>query len=188
MSSPIARTYARALVEAAGDDARRVVDEFGELAHMRDEVPELAEALHSPSTPAAVRHRVIDAVLADAHPVTRNFLKVLVNNGRMDDATEIIEHFHELVREREQQLDVHVTSAVELEDALRTKLEQRLSADTGKQVHLHTSVDPDIIGGLVVRYGDTLVDTSLRGRLESMRIALSRPVPRAAATTTSSDD
>ena len=83
---------------------------------------------------------------------------------------------------REQQLDVHVTSAIELSDDLRAKLKQRLSSTTGKQVRLHASVDPNIIGGLVVRHGDTLVDTSLRGRLDQLRLALSRPVPRPAVT------
>ncbi|MCW2928271.1 MAG: synthase subunit delta, partial [Thermoleophilia bacterium] len=107
---------------------------------------------------------------------------VLVDNGRLEEATELAAAYRTLVQEREQQLDVHVTSAIELSDELRAKLEQRLSANTGKQVRLHTSVDPNVIGGLVVRHGDTLVDTSLRGRLDQLRLALSRPVPRPAAT------
>jgi F-type H+-transporting ATPase subunit delta len=84
------------------------------------------------------------------------------------------------VREQTGELDVHATTAVELSPDLRSRLEQRLGSSTGRKVTLHASVDPTIIGGLVVRHGDTLVDTSLRGRLEQLRLDLARPSARRA--------
>ena len=109
-------------------------------------------------------------------------LKVLVDNGRLEEAPELARAYRSLVQAREQQLDVHVTSAIELSDDLRAKLEQRFSPPPASRSACTRSVDPNIIGGLVVRHGDTLVDTSLRGRLDELRLALSRPVPRPAVT------
>ncbi|MCW2923804.1 MAG: synthase delta chain [Thermoleophilia bacterium] len=183
------RTYANALLEAVpADDAVRVADELDQVGALRAEAPAEWAALTAPGLAAAVRKGTIDRLLADSHPLVRNVLKVLVDHGRLDEAPEVAASFRALVADRERQLDVHVTSAVELSSELRAKLEERLSSSTGKAVRLHASVDPDIIGGLVVRHGDTLVDTSLRGRLEGLRLALSRPAPRTATPTSSSDD
>lgn len=176
----VARTYAKALYEAAGDDVSRVADELEQFAAVRTEAPDEWEALVAPGVPAQARKATIDRFLADASPLVRNVLKLLVDNGRLDSTEYLARELRAMVNERENLLDVHVTSAVELSSELKSKLEQRLSANTGKTVRLHASVDPDIIGGLVVRHGDTLVDTSLRGRLDQLRLALSRPVPRPA--------
>jgi F-type H+-transporting ATPase subunit delta len=184
-TSAAARTYARALLEAAGADASRVADELDAFAAVRTDAPAEWAQLVAPGIPAAARKGTIDRFLADSHALVRNLLKVLVDNGRLDQAPDVAAEFRALVRELERQLDVHVTSAIELSSDLRTKLEQRLSESTGKQVRLHASVDPSIIGGLVVRHGDTLVDTSLRGRLDQLRLALSRPTPRPATTDSS---
>lgn len=178
--SSVARTYARALLQAAGPDATRVADDLDAFAAVREQAPESWAALVVPGLPSQVRKGTIDRFMAEAHPLVRNLLKVLVDNGRLEDAPDVAAQYRALVREVEQQIEVHVTSAVVLGDDLRTRLEQRLSASTGKQVQLHASVDPEIIGGLVVRYGDTLVDTSLRGRLDQLRLELSRPAPRPA--------
>ena len=184
-STATGRTYARALMEAAGDDASRVADELDAFAALATDGPSEWAMLVGPGVPTAARKGTIDKLLADAHALTRNVLKVLVDNGRLAEATELAAEFRRLVRERDRQLDVHVTTPIALSDELRTKLERSLSDSTGKQVHLHASVDPGIIGGLVVRYGDTLVDTSLKGRLDSLRVALSRPA--SSRTTTESD-
>jgi F-type H+-transporting ATPase subunit delta len=172
-------------MDAAAGDASRVADELDAFAAVRDDAPAEWTALVAPGLPAAARKGTIDRLLADAHVLVRNVLKVLVDNGRLEEAPELAREFRRLVQEREQQLDVHVTTAVDLSDELRSKLEQRLSSNTGKNVRLHASVDPSIIGGLVVRHGDTLVDTSLRGRLEQLRLAISRPTPRPATSSSS---
>lgn len=182
------RTYARALFAASpADVAVQIADELEQFAQLRDTAQHEWTALLSPGVSTAVRKSVLERLLADAHPLVRNVLKVLVDNGRLEAAPDVAAAFRALVDERERQLDVHVTSAVELSGELRAKLEQRLSDSTGQQVRLHASVDPDIIGGLVVRHGDTLVDTSLRGRLDQLRLELARPVPRAASSSSSAN-
>jgi F-type H+-transporting ATPase subunit delta len=185
-SAPVARPYAQALLDAAGTDAVRVADELDAFAALRHEAPVEWAQLVAPGVPASARKAAIDQLLADAHQLVRNLLKVLVDNARLEQAPDVAVAFRELVKLQEDQLDVHVTSAVALGDDLRVKLEQRLSSSTGKQVRLHASVDPDIVGGLVVRHGDTLIDTSLRGRLEQLRLSLSRPTARPASNSSAS--
>ncbi len=184
--SRASRTYAKALFEAAGADASRVADELDAFAAVETEAPDQWNELVAPGLSSAVRKGTIDRFLAEAHPLVRNVLKVLVDHNRLDETGEVALEYRELVKSLEQQLDVHVTSAVELSQDLRAKLEARLGESTGKQVRLHASVDPEIIGGLVVRHGDTLVDTSLRGRLDQLRLALSRPTPRPATSDSNS--
>jgi F-type H+-transporting ATPase subunit delta len=186
MSTAPSRTYARALLDAAGADYARVADELDQVAALATDSPAEWGALTAPGVPNAARKGTIDRLLADSHPLVRNVLKVLVDHGRLEESSDVAAEFRRLVMEREQQLDVHVTSAVELSDELKAKLEQRLSTNTGSTVRLHASVDPSIIGGLVVRHGDTLVDTSLRGRLDQLRLALSRPTPRPATSDSNS--
>lgn len=183
--SRASRTYAKALFEAAGADAARVADELDAFAAVSADAPDAWEELIAPGLPSAARKGTIDRFMADAHPLVRNVLKVLVDHHRLEEVADVAADYRSLVKELEQQLDVHVTSAVELSDDLRAKLEEQLSKTTGKAVRLHTSVDPSIIGGLVVRHGDTLVDTSLRGRLDQLRLALSRPTPRPATSSNS---
>lgn len=178
--SSAARIYAKALVEAAGPDVARVADELDAFAAVRSTAPAEWDALVAPGVPAAARKATIDRFMAEASPLVRNVLKLLVDNGRLESVPYLADEVRAMVNERAGLLDVHVTSAIELSDELRTRLEQRLSTNTGKTVRLHASVDPDIIGGLIVRHGDTLVDTSLRGRLDQLRLELSRPVPRPA--------
>lgn len=184
--SRASRTYAKALFEAAGSDASRVADELEQFAAVQVDAPDAWSELVAPGLPSTVRKTTIDRFLADSHPLVRNVLKVLIDHHRLEEVADIAADYRALVQELEQQLDVHVTSAVELSSELRSKLEQRLGESTGKQVRLHASVDPEIIGGLVVRHGDTLVDTSLRGRLDQMRLALSRPTPRPATSDSNS--
>jgi len=181
-----ARPYAYALLQASGADAARVADELDAFVAVREDAPAEWAQLVAPGIPAAARKGTLDRFLADSHVLVRNLLKVLVDNGRLEEAPDVAASFRELVKQQESQLDVHVTTAVELSDDLRSRLEQRLSTSTGQQVRLHASVDPEIIGGLVVRHGDTLVDTSLRGRLDQLRIALSRPTPRPASNSSAS--
>jgi F-type H+-transporting ATPase subunit delta len=114
----------------------------------------------------------VDASLRQGHETTRRFLATVIEHGRMTELPDIAAAFRELVRELDGQLDVHVTTAVKLTPELRSRIEQQLSKSTGREVTLHTSVDPAIIGGLIVQHGDTLIDTSLRGRLEQLRLAI----------------
>ena len=172
--SPAVLVYARALFAAAGDSSQAVADELDALSTLAQTSPGEWDALIAPELTDAQRKQALGKVFAGGQQLTRNFLSVLVDRGRLEELPEIAAQFRELVKQQQNQLDVHVTTAVDLSDDLRAKLEERLSSSTGKQVRLHASVDPAIIGGLVVAHGDTLIDTSLRGRLDALRLSLKR--------------
>ena len=105
-----------------------------------------------------------DALDANA----RSFLELLAENGRLDYLPEIAERFEELKAEDANVADVEVTSAVPLDDAQRERLAGALRARLRRDVRLHCTVDPSLIGGAVVRSGDTLIDGSLRSKLERL--------------------
>lgn len=177
----IAAVYARALLAATGPGATTVADELAPIAeHARENTAEW-QALVSPQVPVPARKATLVQLHQQASATTRNFLQVLVDKGRIAQLATIHDEFVELVKLQRSELDVSIATAVELPPQLRERLQERLSTSTGKQVRLHTSVDPAIIGGLVVQHGDTMVDSSLRSRLEQLRLLLTRPATSGAA-------
>lgn len=169
-----AAVYARALFQAAAADAQAVHSELEQLMDATRQDPTVWEHLTAPQASAEDRKRALRKIFAGGQPVTRNFLSLLVDKRRLGLLPYIVAELRELVQVQQKQLDVHITTAVDLPTELQRKLEERLSASTGSTVKLHPTVDPDIIGGLVVQHGDTLIDTSLRGRLDQLRLQLAR--------------
>ncbi len=172
MSSVVSDTWARALLSASGTNAADVLGELDQLAEMINANPQTWSDLLNPSVSAGTKSIVVGKLLKDATPTTRNFVRLLADKGRLGELDEVHARFRQLVRDRDRHLDVQVTTAVELPDALRAKLEERLSSTTGRSVKLHTTVDPEVIGGLIIQHGDTRIDTSLQGRLEALRLRL----------------
>jgi F-type H+-transporting ATPase subunit delta len=170
-----AETYARALFEAAsaGDKAPQVLETLLSLQAGLEEDQATWVALLDPRVSPDARKAALDKVLV-GDELARNFVRVLVDNRRIEELSDTVAAFQALVQAQEQQLDVRITTAVELDAALLKTLEEKLSSTTGATVRLHPSVDPEIIGGLVVQHGDNLVDASLRGRLDDLKLTLSR--------------
>ena len=102
----------------------------------------------------------------------RSLLDLLAENGRIDYLPEIAEHFDELKAEHQNVADVEVVSAAELNDAQRERLTQALRARLRRDVRLHCTVDPALIGGAVVRSGDLLIDGSIANKLQRLDVEL----------------
>ena len=98
----------------------------------------------------------------------RAFLELLAENGRLDYLPEIAERFEELKAEDQNVADVEVVSAVELDETQRGRIAAAMRTRLRRDVRLHCTVDPSLIGGAVVRSGDTLIDGSLRSKLERL--------------------
>ena len=167
----VARTYADALLQAAGDDAGDIVAEFRGL---HEDVlapnPEFAGLLASPLVGAADKLGMIDrAVAPSASPTLANFLRVLARHGRLGLLPTIL-HETELAHEKATgRRRVVVTTAVPLSAEDRAELERKLDAATSFTPVLVAEVDPAILGGLVIRVGDTVYDSSLKARLRQLR-------------------
>ena len=167
----IAAVYARSLFEAAQDAERLDVvrDQLGQFADALQETRELQVFFFSPYFSSEEKTEGLRKALSDADPLVENFLGLLIENHRMPVIFRIRRAFDELWDEENKLLPVQITSAVELDKKVVKQIGDRIGEQTGRKVDLSTTVDPDVLGGLVVRVGNTVLDASVRHRLEQLR-------------------
>ena len=180
----VASTYAEARYEAAvdADAVPQVAADVEAFAGAVRESDDLRLALENPEIDSRAKASVLKAVDADAQPLVQNFLQVLVERGRIAEFLDIAEAFGERVARAEERLDVEAVTAIPLPDDLRERIVERLQAKTNATIELTESVDPDVVGGLVLRVGEVVVDGSVRNRIEELRRELSGvPVDAAVA-------
>ena len=167
-----ASTYAEALFEAARerDELEAVLDDVKEFGTALEESEELRLFFYGGQVAEREKRRAIDALTEDMTLSTRNFLKVLVDNGREHILEDVVRRYEDLVKEHLGRVEVEVTTAVELTEESEKRLRERLEAVLeGREVILETKVNPDLLGGAVFRFGGQMMDGSIRGRLESLR-------------------
>jgi F-type H+-transporting ATPase subunit delta len=174
--SGVAGRYATALFELARDQksidsVRADVDKFAELLAGN---PDLTRLVRSPVFTAQEQGKALDAVLAKAGigGIAANFLKVLTANRRLFVVNDVIRAFRVLVAKFRGEATADVTVAEPLSDKNLDALKASLKSVTGKDVDLNVNVDPSIIGGLVVKLGSRMVDSSLRTKLNSIKNAM----------------
>jgi F-type H+-transporting ATPase subunit delta len=179
----VAATYAEALFEAAteADAVDVVAADLAAFAQAMRESAELRAVLTSPEVDTRAKKGAVADLTEGGHPLAANFLQVLIDRGRIADLPEIARAFQERVARAEHRLQVEAITAVPMPDDLRKRVVQRIQGQTGATVELTESVDPDIVGGLVLRIGGVVVDGSLRRRLDELRHNLhAAPVDAAA--------
>jgi F-type H+-transporting ATPase subunit delta len=167
----IARTYAGALFQVAL--------EKGKLDAIREQLAQFADAVannrdlqvffFSPYFSSAEKRDGIAKAVSGAEPELVNFLELLTEKHRMPVIFRIRDRFDELWAEENKQLEVRLTSAVELDPEVVQRVGAEIERQTSRKIELESAVDEDIIGGLVLRVGNMVVDASLRGRLERLR-------------------
>lgn len=165
-------TYAEALFAAAEErnELEEVLEELQEFVTLVRDNEELKEFFYSPQINERERRQAIDALTEGNRTSTRNFLKVLSDNGRTESLEDIVRRYEVLVEEHFKRVEVELTTAVELSDSLEGRIKERLgNILEGREVMLQTNVDPDLLGGAVFTFGGVMVDSSVRGRLESLR-------------------
>jgi len=134
----------------------------------------LNRAFTSPVVPRARKEEMILAAFPEMESRVRNFLVLLVRQDRLDLLSDILTIFRALLNEHRGIQVVEVTTAEPLDLSSRDAVAGRLAQFLGRQVVIETRVDPDIIGGLVARIGDQVLDGSVRGRLERLRATLAQ--------------
>jgi F-type H+-transporting ATPase subunit delta len=167
----LARVYARSLFEVARehDKLELLREQIGSFADALRAHRELAMFFFSPYFSSGDKQQALARVLEDADETFLSFLKLLIEKHRMPVIFRIREEYERLWREHNRELPVVLTSAVELDERTAASVRERIGARTGRKVTLTERVDPDILGGLVVRIGNSILDASLRGRLERLR-------------------
>jgi len=160
-----------ALAQGAGEPAAKQLHEFG-AAYAQS--AELRTFLASPAVSMEAKHAVIEKMVArlGASKIIRNFLFVLTDHRRTQLIPEAIATFHQVIRQRQGVAEAEVSSAVELSAGQKNELAATLARVTGKQIETKYALDPALLGGAVVRIGDTIYDGSLRSRLNEMRARL----------------
>jgi F-type H+-transporting ATPase subunit delta len=175
--SRLARIYAESLLVAAGKQGPDVPEAVGaELAALAAEVaknPDIAAFLGNPTISKRVKDAALAPALQGASELLRGLLGVLAQNARLDLFRNIVSEYRRLLDVRAGRIPVWVTAAVALTDAQRSELVSNLRELLGSQDPvLRVSIDPELLGGLVVRVGDSVIDTSVRSRLQSLRSLL----------------
>jgi ATP synthase F1 delta subunit len=167
----IAEVYARSLFEVAKehDVLDRVHEELGEFADVLADDRTLQVFLFSPYFSSEEKRDGIEKIVSDADERMVNFLELLAERHRMPVLFRIRREFDALWADENQLLPVTVTSAVELDEGLVEDIGRRIQDQTGRKVELSSNVDPDVLGGLMVRVGNMVLDGTVRNRLERLR-------------------
>jgi|ERR1700761_3270329 len=166
-----ARVYAEALFEAGEDKGKldQLQVQLGEFADTVDRDRDLQVFLFSPYLSSADKKEGLRRAVTGAEPEFSNFLELLVEKGRMPDVFRIRKEFDELWKKANRRLDVTVTSAIELDPSVVGRIGEEVERQTGEKIDLSSEVDGEILGGIVLRVGNMVLDASIRTRLEKLR-------------------
>ena len=165
------RMYARALFEAAQESDRvdQVAADLAALAAAIGEVPELRAFLRNPQIEPTGKASVLDQLAADGDELVRNFVRLAAEKGRAGELPEISAELDALVARAQNRLAVELTTSYELSDEEARSIVQTIEKASGRTVEATRTVDPSLIGGMVLQIGSHRADGSVRGRLERLR-------------------
>lgn len=169
----VARRYGTALAD--------VVGKTGEVDSVRQELktweqiiagsPELQSAFSNPSVAHQNKENILNSLLAKTNPskTSANFLRVLLQNGRLTDLQEINAKFDSVLEERSGVVAAHIISARDLSETEKADLRTNIEKLTGRRAKIDFSIDQEIIGGVVTRIGSTVYDSSVKTQLNKLR-------------------
>jgi F-type H+-transporting ATPase subunit delta len=172
----LAQVYSRSLFEVAKerDELDAVRDELGGIVDALDADQNLAVFFFSPYFSTSEKKDALGKVITGASDTTINFLKLLIEKHRMPVIFRVRTQYDKLWRDEHKLLPVEVTSAIELDDALVDRIGKRIGEEMGRNVEVSRRVDPDILGGLVLRVGNAILDASIATRLNQLRKQVAR--------------
>ena len=165
------RMYARALYEAAREKDRvdTAREQLAELASAMETSPELEAFLANPQLDPGAKESVLEEVTTGADPVVRNFVRLVASKGRAGQLRAIAEEFEAIVDREQGRIAVELTTAYELGDEEAKAIVAKIEEASGRTVEATRSVDPGLIGGMILQAGSFRVDASVRGRLTRLR-------------------
>ena len=168
--------YANALFELASEtnQVAEVEGHLNAIQSLLDESEDFRRLVKSPVFSAEEQERAIGAILekASISGLTGNFFRLIARNRRLFAAPEMIKAFKTLASQARGEVLAEVASAHPLTDDQRSELEASLKASIGKDIILDTRVDPSLLGGLIVKVGSRMIDTSLRTKLSQLKVGL----------------
>jgi F-type H+-transporting ATPase subunit delta len=167
----LAQVYARSLFQAALENGKldELREQLGQFADALEQNRELAVFFFSPYFSTTEKREALDTLLDGADELFVNFLSLLIENHRMPVIFRIRGEYERLWEEENRTLPVEITSAIALDDATTESLGKTIGERAGRKVTLAARVDPDILGGIIIRVGNSILDASIRNRLEQLR-------------------
>jgi ATP synthase F1 delta subunit len=167
----LAQVYGRSLFEVAREHGSldELREQIGQFADAVNENRELAMFFFSPYFSTKEKQEALGRILDEANPILLNFLGLLIENHRMPVIFRIREEYERLWEEENRMLPVEITSAIALDAATTDSVGKNIGERTGRKVTLAARVDPDILGGIIIRVGNSILDASIRNRLEQLR-------------------
>jgi F-type H+-transporting ATPase subunit delta len=151
-----------------------VREAFADFAAALEQSPELRAVLRNPQLDPAAKSGILADLAGDEEPLFKNFLLLVAEKGRAGELEEIAREFERLIAIEERRLTVELTTARELTDDEAKAIIEQIEKAAGRTVEATRSVDPDILGGIVLQAGSYRADASVRGRLERLRQTLVR--------------
>jgi ATP synthase F1 delta subunit len=172
----LAEVYARSLFEVARDTGTLDVvrEQLGQVADAVAGDRELQTFFFSPYFSVPEKEEGFDRAFTGTDPIVRNFLGLLIEKHRMPVLFRVRQRFEAMWQEENRVLPVQITSAIPLDEATVRSIGDRIGSQTGRRIQLAADVDPDVLGGLVLRVGNSVVDASIRNRLENLRRSVAR--------------
>jgi ATP synthase F1 delta subunit len=172
----IAQVYARSLFDVAKEEDKldEIRDQLAEFAEALEESRDLSLFFFSPYFSTQEKKDGLAKALDGADDSFQNFLELLLEHHRMPVIYRIRREYEERWEQENRMLPVELTSAVELDEKLVRSVGDRIGKQTGRRVALTSHVDPDILGGIVLRVGNSILDASIKSRLNELRKQVAR--------------
>jgi ATP synthase F1 delta subunit len=167
----IAQVYSRSLFEVAKEQGKldAIKEQLGQFSDALEGDRDLAVFFFSPYFSTPEKQDGLKKLVEGMEPILLNFLEVLIENHRLPAIHRIRRQYDALWDKEMKILPVEVTSAVELDEGTVQHLGDRIGEQTGRRVQLTSTIDPDILGGIVLRVGNSILDASIRSRLNQLR-------------------
>jgi len=170
----VEKTYGDALFSLLTDEDEQALSEvllqLKAISEIFAQAPDFVKLLKTPTVSAQDKQQLITEVFSEKlHRFVLNFLLVLNENGRIDSFDKILAYFNQLYNDYKNIADVTVTSAMPLTESMSEKIRAKMETVTGKTVNMTLKNDPSIIGGVVISYGNTTIDGSVKARLEQLK-------------------
>jgi F-type H+-transporting ATPase subunit delta len=167
----IAQVYARSLFEVGKEQGLLdpIHEQLGQFADALNDNRDVAIFFFSPYFATNEKKAGLERMISGAEPFFMNFLEALLERHRMPAIFRIRVAYEQMWEEENRLLPVQVTSAVELDEQTVNSIGERIGQQTGRKIELSSEVDDSIIGGIVLRVGNVILDASIRNRLEQLR-------------------
>lgn len=168
----IVRRYATALFKAAKDEGviDRIESDLGLVAYVIEMSPDLFDTIKSPIVPKDIKKNIVKSVARDRlHPITLNYLFLLIDKGREEAILDTEQEYLQLANEERGIVTAQVVTAIKLNEEQENLLKEKLSKITGKKIHLIKVAIPEVLGGVLVRIGDVVIDGTIKGQLEMLK-------------------